>query len=95
MLKVPITKITRNHKTLIFFILLFIFISGITIIYILNRVDEHHFKPLLIIFGILAFLQLFSFMLAAVIDPGYLKKDPNIDFQELLNKTDPFNLCPE
>ena len=95
MLKVPITKITRNHKTLIFFILLFIFISGITIIYILNRVDEHHFKPLLIIFGILAVMQLFSFMLAAVIDPGYVKKDPNIDFQELLNKTDPFNLCPE
>ena len=44
---------------------------------------------------ILLALLILSFCLATFTDPGYLKSDKSIDFQELLDVVDPCNICPE
>ena len=51
--------------------------------------------PGAIVTGSLLWVTLVTFTLAWFIDPGYIKSDPKIDFQELLIKTDPYNLWPD
>lgn len=94
MLKVPLTKIERNERTVVFFLLLFVFLNAATWLYVIPLLDD-----LKLYFGIafaaLAFLQFVVFAIAALTNPGYIPRDPDIDFQELLNRTDPYNLCPD
>ena len=94
MLKVPLTKIERNERTVVFFIILFIVLNAISWLFILP-VDENLSYGFAITFGFTDFLLLLFFSLAALTEPGYIRRDPNIDFQELIDKTDPYNLCPD
>ena len=43
----------------------------------------------------LASLLVLAFSLAAFKNPGYVERDPQIDFQAVLDDTDPLNLCPD
>lgn len=94
MLKVPLTKIERNERTVIFFVLLLGFVNVVVWLFILPAWKGIHLF-LSITFGITDLLLFISFALAALTDPGYLKRDPTLDFQELLNTCDPYNLCPD
>lgn len=40
-------------------------------------------------------ILILAFSLAAFKDPGYVAWDPFIDFQTVLDETDPLNLCPD
>lgn len=43
-------------------------------------------------FSVLLFI---SFIVASLMNPGYLERDKSINFQQLLNNTDPYNICPD
>lgn len=45
--------------------------------------------------SVLGGLVILVFAIATCIDPGYLKPDKSINFQELLDATDPYNICPD
>ena len=94
MIKVPLAKIDRNEKTVIFFIFLFIFMNAISWLFILP-INEDLSKGFALTFCITDSLLLLFFFLAAITEPGYIKRDQNIDFQKLLDSTDPYNLCPD
>ena len=91
MLRVPLTKIERNENTVIFFIFLFLLISVLNGLFILPQLNEYK-QIFSIIYGVFATVQLLTFSMAALRSPGYIKRDSSIDFQELLDTTDPYNL---
>lgn len=94
MLKVPLTKINRNERTVAFFLFLFIGMNTVNWLFIMP-VDENMTKIFSITFAVADLFLLISFALAALINPGYIVRDPNIDFQQLLDTTDPYNICPD
>lgn len=58
-------------------------------------INEDLSKGFALTFCITDSLLLLFFFLAAITEPGYIKRDQNIDFQKLLDSTDPYNLCPD
>lgn len=44
---------------------------------------------------VMFFLSMITFLFCWMKDPGYLKKDPDIDFSKLIERFDPNHLCPE
>ena len=92
MLKPPLTKLNKNNRTVVFFILQLLVMIFLSFFYIIPS-----FKSLAIsiISGILVFPILISFTFVTLKDPGYLKKHPNVDFQELLDTLDPHDIWPE
>jgi hypothetical protein len=95
MLKVPLTKIERNEKTALFFILLYILMNLSAGFYIIPQIDHCYEKGVGIGFAVCSFLLFLAFCFAALIRPGYIMRDTSIDFQELLNTTDAYNICPD
>lgn len=94
MLKVPLTKVEKSMKTALFFILLLLLVIGGSILFIYPMMKE--FKMYYIIgSGAAGGLLMLAFLLATFLDPGYLKTDKSINFQELLDITDPYNICPD
>lgn len=94
MLKVPLTKIERNERTVVFFILLFVVINTMSGLYIVPQMKPHR-MIFAITFTICAVLLFTFFALAALVNPGYIRRDPDINFQELLDNTDAYNICPD
>jgi len=94
LLKVPFAKIDRNEKTSIFFIFLLIIFNAATWLYIIPLCQPYRKEAGGTIAGF-SVLLLISFLVATLRDPGYLKRDKNINFQQLLDSTDPYNICPD
>jgi len=92
MLKAPLTNLRKNEKTVVFFLIL---VSMITILSFSYIIPTYKSDWITILSGIWGILMLLSFGAVTLKSPGYLKKDPNIDFQELLNTLDPLDICPE
>lgn len=95
MIKTPLKKLQKNRKTVIAYITA-MFISLLTTEIIIagayhNQLDEA-LRASLIISFLLSFL---CFLFSWLKDPGYITKDPSIDFYELLSIFDPESLCPE
>ena len=91
MIKVPFAKIDRNEKTAVFFLILYVLFNAILGLYVVPMCAPIHYEAA----GTLAFLSmaiLAVFIIASIRDPGYLKRDSTIDFQNLLDHTDPYNL---
>jgi palmitoyltransferase ZDHHC13/17 len=92
MLKPPLTKLRKNERTVAFFLILVFMMIALSYAYIIP-VFESLFVN--IFSGILGVWILLSFLLVTLKDPGYLKKDPKVNFQELLDTLDPLDICPE
>lgn len=92
MLKVPLKKMERNDKTVVFFLILLFLGVALNILFILPMLDSEVFA---IIYGLINVLILINFTIAGVLCPGYVKPNPEYNFQALLNKLDPIYLCPE
>ena len=92
MLKPPLTKLTKNERTVVFFILLLVLLMFLSFSYVVPTFES---KIIPIISGVLGLPILISFAIVTLKDPGYLKKHPMVDFQELLDTLDPLDICPE
>lgn len=95
MLKVPLTKMSQSWSTAIFFIFLLIFIKGGSALFILPLVEREYLNYFMIASGSLFFLTMVFYLMATFKNPGYLKTSPNINFQQLLSETDPYNICAD
>lgn len=96
MLKVPLAKIERNERTAVFFVFLYLVLNTITGLFIIPQSQKGDYRIIpAVIFSVLSGLLFLSFWLASLINPGYIKRDPTIDFQELLDNTDAYNICPD
>mmetsp|Transcript_25382 Transcript_25382/g.22523 ORF Transcript_25382/g.22523 Transcript_25382/m.22523 type:complete len:113 (+) Transcript_25382:1037-1375(+) len=95
MLNVPLTKIEKDWGTVLFFLfLIFVMQTGfVLLIYPVIPGSSKYY--IWVIDIIIFFLTMTCYTIATFKDPGYLRCDPGIDFQQLLNGTDPYNLCPE
>lgn len=92
MLRAPLAKMHRNEKTVAFFLFLIVVIMSLSFCYVIPTFESNLVTILSGIFGIFLFV---SFGGVTLKNPGYLEKDPNVDFQELLNTLDPLDICPE
>lgn len=92
MLRPPLTKLRKNERTVVFFLLLLSIMIFLSYFYI---IPTFHSTILPIGCGAGAILILISFAIVTLKDPGYLKREPAVDFQELLNTLDPLDICPE
>mmetsp|Transcript_8992 Transcript_8992/g.7997 ORF Transcript_8992/g.7997 Transcript_8992/m.7997 type:complete len:81 (+) Transcript_8992:223-465(+) len=63
-------------------------------LYVIPMLGEWKLVPG-IVFAIVSILLFITFITATLRNPGYLKRDPTIDFQNLLDNTDPYNICPD
>ena len=101
-IKTPLKKITRNEWTSAFFFVEFIVVMLLTGVFILPLIrTEAEMKeevvvtlPSIFFIGLATLLIVF-FCLASFKDPGYVQRDSRIDFQELLDKCNPLDMCPE
>jgi palmitoyltransferase ZDHHC13/17 len=94
MLKVPLAKIDRNERTAVFFFVLYLIMNAASVLYIIPATGEYRIECVSV-FSAWSGLLFLSFILASVVNPGYIKRDPNIDFQELLDNTDAYNVWPD
>ena len=94
MLKLPPTKVKKSPSTAIFFVFLLLSLAGGFFWFIFPEVKEK-FPYELIGFLTSVLLLILTFLLATFKDPGYLKQDKTMDFQELINTVDPCNICPD
>lgn len=92
MLKVPLKKLNRNLKTVIFFWILILLGVAISVLFILPPLDN---LVIIIIYGAIHLCIFINFMFGMCLGPGYLEPNPGYDFQDLLNKLDPVYLCPD
>ena len=92
MLKTPLKKMNKNEKTVVFFIILVCILVFLSFSYIIPTFNSNFIT---IFSGLSAILMLLAFAIATLKEPGYLEKDPSVDFQELLNTLNPVDICPE
>jgi palmitoyltransferase ZDHHC13/17 len=92
MLRAPLTKLRKNERTVVFFLILVSLLIFFSYFYIIPTIESN---AITILSGVLAFFILLSFTIVTLKDPGYLKKERNIDFQILLDTLDPLDICPE
>ena len=92
MLRPPLTKLTKNERTVVFFIILLIVLMFLTFSYVIPTFES---KIIPIVSGVLGLPILISFAVVTLKDPGYLQKHPKINFQELLDTLDPLDIWPE
>ena len=107
MIKQPLKKLERNDATSFLFFIEFLVVTLLSGIFVLpvpfepyggEGDDEQNggkWRTMLGIFLTLGGLLVIFFSLAAFRDPGYIKRHPNIDFQKVLDSTNPLNLCPD
>lgn len=82
----------KNEKTVVFFIILVCILVFLSFSYIIPTFNSNFIT---IFSGLSAILMLLAFAIATLKEPGYLEKDPSVDFQELLNTLNPVDICPE
>jgi hypothetical protein len=92
MIKTPLKKQKRSHKTLILFLTLMILSFYLVYCVVFPRVDVWGAK--ITVLSAFSCSILFC-TIAWLVDPGYIKKDPNLDFMDLLEQFEPNCLCPE
>lgn len=92
MLKPPLSKLQKNENTVIFFLVLLTILIVLSFFYVIPTFES---LAITICSGVGAISILITFGFVTLRDPGYLKKDPAVNFQELLNTLDPLDICPE
>ena len=93
MIKTPLKKIERNNYSVALYLFLMLMSYGLAYLYLLSDVNiwESIKTTMHILFALSNVFFLFSWLK----DPGYLKKDKNIDFFEIIERFDANHLCPE
>jgi hypothetical protein len=93
MIRAPLKKISKNNKTVTIYFFLITLSYLILWIYCISDVPlDFTLKWITHAFFIISTL---TFFVCWFKDPGYVKKDPNIDFMELFEIFDANQLCPE
>ena len=102
MVKTPMVKLRKNHKTQLLFATLFFMIifaqifiivpSKLPVVANMYNIDQK-FEFFAYAIGSLSILLAISFLLASFKDPGRLK--PEFPFMELLRKVHPCEMCPD
>ena len=92
MLKPPLTKLSKNERTVVFFLIELLISIFLTFFYIIPTFES---TTIAVWSGILVITIFISFCIVTIKDPGYLNKDENVNFQELLDTLDPLDICPE
>ena len=103
MVKQPLKKLERNEATAIMFFAEFLVVMILTGAFVLPipyqpekyEKTQPGWKIAIILYLGFAGLLVLFFCLAAFKNPGYTKRDQRIDFQRVLDHTDPLNLCPD
>ncbi len=92
MIKTPLKKLNKSPKTMIVFAsLMFISIFLVTCLIFPKFENENLKAAILASFTIAVVFGTFTWLR----DPGYLTKDPDMIFMELLEQFEPNCLCPE
>jgi hypothetical protein len=92
MLKTPLKKTGKSVKTLIIFYSLVIFSFCLTYCVVFPQVSSRGAKYTILAF----FLSTMVFSLTSWLkNPGYIQKDPALDFMDMLEQFEPNCLCPE
>ncbi len=92
MMKAPLGKAQRNSRTFIIFELLMLLTSYFMFFEIFPVLGSVAFS---VVAGIVLVIALFSCLMAWALDPGYLHKDPELDFLKLLTRFEANCLCPD
>lgn len=101
MIKTPMVKLKRNHKTQTLFICLFIILVCAQIFIIvpskstssITLILDQKVKHFAFAISGLSIVLVITFVMASIKDPGYLK--PEIPFSQLLEQVHPCDLCPD
>lgn len=92
MIKTPLKKSKKSPKTLVLFAILMLISLFLICCFVFPKFDHSTLKSsILLTFGLSA---LFGIM-AWRFNPGYLYKDPDMEFMDLLEQFEPNCLCPE
>ena len=94
MVTLPLTKINKSWKTAIFFFIAITVINALWALLVIPLTKDYK-QYAIIIASSLMILTLIVFFWGWIINPGFIKPDPKLDFQELLSKVDPYNICPD
>ena len=92
MIKTPSKKTPKSPKT--FAIFLGIMTISVLLLYfiVFSRISNYSFK---LSVSISFFLSMLFCLMAWKINPGYLSKDPDLKFMDLLEEFEANCLCPE
>lgn len=93
MIKTPLKKVDPSLNTVVVYMILIV-LSYLIVLFYLSS-DSHIPLALVICTNLVFFMKFALFCTAWLRDPGYLKKDPTIDFYSIIEKFDPNHLCPE
>jgi hypothetical protein len=94
MLKTSFKKQTKSQKTMVFFFFIMMMCYGALHFLIFPSLPESS-KDLQMTCTILFVACMFLWVLASSKDPGYLKRDSNLEFLDLLEQFEANCLCPE
>ncbi len=105
MIKQPLKKLERNESTALLFFAEFLVVTMLTGIFVLpvpfapyESLESEKaitWRTMLGLFLGFSGLLVIFFSFAAFREPGYVHRDPSIDFQKTLDITNPYNLCPD
>jgi palmitoyltransferase len=93
MIKTPLKKIEKNASTAVLYLLLMIFSYIVVLLFLISDVNIS--DEIALITHIVFAVSTISFLACWLRDPGYIKKDPKLDFHDLIERFDPNHLCPE
>ncbi|CDW85825.1 dhhc zinc finger domain containing protein [Stylonychia lemnae] len=92
MIKPPLRKTVQSRKTLFIFLSLMVLSYFALTCFIFPKIDNFNFKlSILITFAGCMVFSLVSWLK----DPGYLLRDQNFSFMDLLEQFEPNGLCPD
>lgn len=92
MISPPLTLKSKSYKTFIIYLILTFTSFFLCYCIVFPHVDKYWVKLSLLISFVIN--TLFSVLLLRV-EPGYLEKDPNLSFMQLMEEFEPNCLCPE
>ena len=93
MIKTPLKKVQRNASTAILYMVLMAF--SYLLLNILLLSDLRFERELVVATHFLFIGSSIFFLFSWLRNPGYIKKDPNLNFYEMIEKFDANHLCPE
>lgn len=92
MIKTPLRQQNKSIRTFVVYMILVFISFFLCYCTVFPHVDRYWFKvSILLTFALSTFLCLVLWRR----DPGFLYKDPNLDFMDLLEQFEPNCLCPE
>ena len=94
MVKLPLTKIDKSWKTAIFFFFTIVVAKLFWMLLVVPLTKEYKEIGIITTWSFFLLIMI-AFIFGWIFDPGYLKSDPKISFQYLLQNVDPYNLWPE